>query len=506
MKNKIRRFQNTALYTDKATEIRMKYIGILLLLLSTILTAQDNWSPPVQLSMDGVHPYNMIGIPAITVDNNGVIHAFWVKSPEEDGGTLPWEWYSQIEYRRSADGGNTWAPTENLTPEYTQYRIMMLKAVCDSKNDVHLVYMRGNEGYEILYKKFDGITWSDPELLGYGSSYLRMNIDSDDRIYATWMIGSEAYYSYYEDGIWSDYAKIGTGEYGLDDLKFDQNNLLYAVGSCWTDLTPYLFIYDKMVENWIKIEEMPNDTLEFGAASAISKDNDELFINISYRTYANSKDFHMTMEMNTGEYSFPYEYGDKNNPEREMHIDQYNYLHLFELHFYTGGDTMDDMGLLHSVGKNGEWETTVIDSSDENYSYSSPYIAFDKKNNKFYLLYNQSDKLNTTNRIFFRSKQNTTGIEDNDSHTVEDFRLNQNYPNPFNNKTNISYSLAHDCKVELSIFNSNGQIVAVLINSKQSKGSYSIQFNADNLNSGVYYYQLKTNGILRSIKRMVYLK
>ncbi|HQP69476.1 MAG TPA: T9SS type A sorting domain-containing protein [Clostridiales bacterium] len=482
----------------------MKHIIATILLITTLLTAQlGNWSPPVQLSIDGVHPYNMIGIPAITVDNNGTIHAFWVKSIEEDGGALPWEWYSQIEYRRSADGGKTWDATENLTPDYFEHRINYMKAVCDSKNNVHLVYMRGSEGYEILYKKFDGTTWSAPELIGYGSSYLRMNIDSVDRIYATWMIGREAYFAYYDNGVWSDYKQIGSGEYGLDDLKFDQNNLLYAVGSCWTDLTPYLFIYDKMVENWIKIEEMPNDTLEFGAANVVSRDNDELFINISYRTYANSKDFHMTMEMNTGEYSFPYEYGDKNNPEREMYMDKYNYIHLFEKHYYDSDYVT--MGLIHNIGKNEIWETTAIDSSSY-HTYSEPNVAFDKVNNKFFLLYQKYEIDNMIMYINFRSKQNTTGIEDNDSHSVVDFRLNQNYPNPFNNQTNISYGLSQTCEVELSVFNPKGQIVAVLVNSKQSKGNHSIQFNADNLNSGVYYYQLKTDGILRSLKRMVYLK
>lgn len=486
----------------------MKKLFVVLIFILSVVYAQTNWSPPVQLSMDGVHPYNMIGIPAITVDSNGVLHAFWVKSIEEDGGALPWEWYSQIEYRRSADGGKTWTATENLTPDYFEHRINYTKAVCDSKNNVHLVYMRGSEGYEILYKKFNGTSWTAPELIGYGSSYLRMNIDSDDRIYATWMIGREAFFAYCDSGVWSDYKQIGSGEYGIDDFKFGDDNILYSAGTCWTDVKPYLFIYDKAVENWLKIEQIPcnPDSSAGGNAIAVTSDG-QLFINYSQGYYTSkTDDMHSSYDISTTEYSGLYKYGENNYPEKEMYIDKYNYLHLFELHFYTGGDTMDDMGLLHSVGKNGEWETTVIDSSDENYSYSSPYVAFDKKNNKFYLLYNQSDKLNTTNRIYFRSKQNTTGIENNDSHTVEDFRLNQNYPNPFNNQTNISYGLSQTCEVELSVFNPKGQIVAMLVKSKQNKGNYSVSFNAANFNSGIYYYQLKTDGILRSVKRMVYLK
>ena len=301
----------------------MKYIITTLLFLISFLTAQaGDWSPALQLSRDGVGPYEFMGVPAITVDDNGTIHAFWVSSPSPDGSVTAR--YSQIEYRRSTDGGLTWNITENLTPEYSTQRIYYMKAVCDSENNVHLVYMRGSEGYEVLYKKFDGSTWTEPELIGYGTSYLRMNIDSDDRIYATWMIGRNTYFAYCDDSVWSDYTQIGTEEYCLENIKFDRSNLLYAVGDCLTDLKPRLFIYDKLVESWIKMEEISIDSTGFGAACAISNNNEELFINISQGTYADSKDFHMSMEMDLCEYSFPYEYGGRNNPERELYIDKYN--------------------------------------------------------------------------------------------------------------------------------------------------------------------------------------
>ena len=134
----------------------MKYIITTLLFLISFLTAQaGDWSPALQLSRDGTYPSLNFGVPAITVDNNGTIHAFWIQMLEVDGS---WTngFYDQIEYRKSTDGGITWSTTENLTPEYTDERIYYMKAVCDSENNVHLVYMRGSEGYEVLYKKFNG--------------------------------------------------------------------------------------------------------------------------------------------------------------------------------------------------------------------------------------------------------------------------------------------------------------------------------------------------------------
>jgi hypothetical protein len=473
-----------------------------LIILITILYSQDNWSSARQLSRTGEHPYEFMGVPAITVDYNGTIYAFWISSPSPDGSVT--SRYSQIEYRRSSDGGKTWSATENLTPEYTEKRIYYMKAVCDSENNVHLVYMRGSEGYEVLYKRFDGSTWSEPQLIGYGTSNLQMNIDNDDRIYATWLIGYDSYFSYCDDGVWSAYTQIGNDKYILKDIKFDSFDLLYAVGYLQTELKPYLYIYDKMVENWIKFEEMPNDSLGYGWACAVST-KDTLFINNGIRVYENSKDLHLNMDINTGIYSTPYEYGDKNAPDREMYIDKYGYLHLFETHFY-GEDTMGAMGLLHNIGKNGIWQTTVIDSSNENFNYTSPYIAFDRINNLFYLIYKISDEINDTSHVYFRSKQNTTSIENNDEILIDNYALEQNYPNPFNNQTQISYNIANQSHVELSVFNTKGEIVSVLVNSEKSKSRYSITFNADELNSGIYYYQLKIDGVLSSVKRMILLK
>ncbi|MCF7832094.1 MAG: N-acetylmuramoyl-L-alanine amidase [Candidatus Marinimicrobia bacterium] len=78
-----------------------------------------------------------------------------------------------------------------------------------------------------------------------------------------------------------------------------------------------------------------------------------------------------------------------------------------------------------------------------------------------------------------------------------DFTMNQNYPNPFNPTTAISYQLPTDNHVNLSVFDIHGRRVATLINEAQSAGTYSVNFNAGPLPSGVYIASLKTNmGVL----------
>jgi hypothetical protein len=88
------------------------------------------------------------------------------------------------------------------------------------------------------------------------------------------------------------------------------------------------------------------------------------------------------------------------------------------------------------------------------------------------------------------------------------FSLNQNYPNPFNPTTTIEFSLAKDAFVTLKIYNVLGQEVASLINHEQmDAGQQTIDFNGQNLASGVYYYRLIVNdGQFQQVKKMMLVK
>lgn len=84
-----------------------------------------------------------------------------------------------------------------------------------------------------------------------------------------------------------------------------------------------------------------------------------------------------------------------------------------------------------------------------------------------------------------------TGVETKMTSKPADFKLSQNYPNPFNPTTAINYSLNKKSHVELKVYNVLGSEVATLVNETKNAGSYKISFDATNLSSGVYFYQLK---------------
>jgi HYDIN/CFA65/VesB-like, Ig-like domain/Abnormal spindle-like microcephaly-assoc'd, ASPM-SPD-2-Hydin/Secretion system C-terminal sorting domain len=87
-----------------------------------------------------------------------------------------------------------------------------------------------------------------------------------------------------------------------------------------------------------------------------------------------------------------------------------------------------------------------------------------------------------------------------------DYVLFQNYPNPFNPSTLIQFSLPEDVSnVKLSIYNTLGEKVAELVNTSLTAGSYQYQWNAQNVATGVYIYELRTEKFV-SVKKMVLLK
>jgi CubicO group peptidase (beta-lactamase class C family) len=86
-----------------------------------------------------------------------------------------------------------------------------------------------------------------------------------------------------------------------------------------------------------------------------------------------------------------------------------------------------------------------------------------------------------------------------------EFRLEQNYPNPFNPTTIISYGLPEDEHVKLTIINTLGQTVRVLVDAQQTAGYKQASFDARDVPSGVYFYRLQA-GIFSSIRKMLLLK
>jgi len=98
-----------------------------------------------------------------------------------------------------------------------------------------------------------------------------------------------------------------------------------------------------------------------------------------------------------------------------------------------------------------------------------------------------------------------TGVFPACSNIISNFNLSQNYPNPFNPTTTIKYSIPKLNFVTIKIYNVLGIEVATLVNEEQTVGTYELNWNAANLPSGVYFYQLRAGNYVET-KKMILLR
>jgi hypothetical protein len=113
----------------------------------------------------------------------------------------------------------------------------------------------------------------------------------------------------------------------------------------------------------------------------------------------------------------------------------------------------------------------------------------------------------------FFIKQGATLVENANNEMPQSFELFQNYPNPFNSSTEIRYCLPNgkeNYQVQLKVYDVLGRLVNVLVDQKQSIGSYAVSWDGTDLRgnrvvSGVYFYSLET-GDLKSIRKMLVLQ
>jgi hypothetical protein len=97
----------------------------------------------------------------------------------------------------------------------------------------------------------------------------------------------------------------------------------------------------------------------------------------------------------------------------------------------------------------------------------------------------------------------TVGIKD--FSIPRNFILAQNYPNPFNPSTKIKYQIPELSFVTIRVYDVLGIEIATLVNEEKPVGNYEVVFNANNLSSGIYIYQLKSGNFVET-KKMILLK
>lgn len=102
-------------------------------------------------------------------------------------------------------------------------------------------------------------------------------------------------------------------------------------------------------------------------------------------------------------------------------------------------------------------------------------------------------------------KDNIVSVTQISTKVPSSINLYQNYPNPFNPETTIKFDISKSGFISLKVYDISGKEVQNLLNGVKEAGSYQLKFDGANLNSGVYFYKLLTNGTTIT-KSMVLVK
>ena len=153
------------------------------------------------------------------------------------------------------------------------------------------------------------------------------------------------------------------------------------------------------------------------------------------------------------------------------------------------------------LGSNGMYRTT-------NSGISWQFIAeaptnfhlteMEAKSNKYFWVAG-------ANGIILKYTDSTLTTIQESPYLIRDYHLLQNYPNPFNPSTKIKYSIPQQSNVLIKVFDILGNEIETLINEEKPAGTYELTWNAANLPSGVYFYQLRAGGFIQT-KKMLLLK
>jgi len=166
-------------------------------------------------------------------------------------------------------------------------------------------------------------------------------------------------------------------------------------------------------------------------------------------------------------------------------------------------------GLLLKTTDGGEtWSASEVSASGDDYDYFS--VAFADVNNGISIGRNGIE-VYTTDGGNSWSETAPAFLNTNLNRSAKKIPVNlyQNYPNPFNPSTMIGYELSFDANVTVKVYDIAGQEVASLVSAFKTAGNYSVNFNAANLSSGVYFYKLSasgSNGEFSKVMKMILTK
>jgi hypothetical protein len=380
----------------------------------------------------------------------------------------------------------------------------------DSNGKVHIAIVSGTTLTSGPLKYFNNTSGSLQEIptsVSVSVSYPRIRVDTNDKVHIIYRASSRLYYVNNSSGAFTVPAAITpTGQLpaGIQSLEIDNQNRLYTTYQSSQSASGkgfyLLFAENQVFADTILIADLPPEYVTRNSSQVVTKGNGDLAMFYAEGDVRNDTVIcDIFMKRGNIYQIIPVEMISFNADFYDDYV-QLSWMTVTEKNNYgfeiERSQNRNDN--LQSWGKVGFVKGSGTTTEVQQYEFNDENVIAGKY---FYRL----------KQIDFDGASSFSDIIEVEIISPMAFSLEQNYPNPFNPSTKIKFttpitlSEVEGSLVTLKVFDVLGNEIATLVNEEKPVGKYEVEFNASDLPSGVYFYQLKAGTFLET-KKMLLIK
>jgi hypothetical protein len=481
--------------------MKKTYIFLPVIILSNIFwkniySQNTGWTTPVNISNTPYHSTS----PAIAVNKENELFVIWSDYDQPSNDLLARIYFTT--YKNSQWSTRMPVTTELGNADWTP------DIAVDTSGNPHIVWGEWLSG-DVFYKYFDGNEWSDKinvsETQG-GAFYPCIAIGNDNIVHIGWHEGGKAYYRQLKGNQWSERIII-SDRGGQVKLCTDSEG---AVHFTWLSYGPIAYEwriwYRKLADNVFSEPEVVyfDTTQQPSGQPDIAVFNNNLPAIVWKHSVQSGPDISKIFysEHNGEEWSEAAAISDSSRSYRpDIAVDKNNNIYVIWDYSNAVANKLD---VLFTYRNGTNWAQTQNISYQLQYNSGAAKIVIDQENNLYVIWYYVQPSPTPKGEIYYSYHDKITSvIEDNNLLSDYNIKLYQNYPNPFNPETTIEFSITQREKVIIEIYDLLGQKVRVLLDEEMEKGQYKINFNANGLPSGIYFYKVSTRTISITKKMVI---
>ena len=476
------------------------FLAILACFLS-VQISQAQWEPDVRLTNDPDVSWTSLNNARCTAASGNVVHIVWYDT--RDGNR-------EIYYKRSVDGGVNWGTDARMTNANGD---SWYPSISISGLFVHVVWMDTRDGNtEVYYKRStdEGVSWeADVRLTNNASPSVYPSISvSGLEVHVVWRDYPGNFEIYYKRSI------DGGANWGSDTRLTNNSATSYEASIAVSGQVVHVVWYDerhgiaeeiyyKRSEDggvsWGEDTRLTNNAGDSWAPSVSVSDSTVHIVWYDDRDayweiyYKRSTDGGISWESDK---RLTNDIAQKSNPSISVSDQVVN--------------------VVWEDNRDGNYEIYYKSSTDDGINWGVDYRLTNAalysgrpsvavSGSSVHVVWHDGREGNDEIHYKRNPTGNVTGIETIGLELPGDFKLEQNYPNPFNPSSTIRFQIPSSGFVLLVVHDVLGTEVATLISEQMEAGTYTKQFDANNLTSGVYFYQLRFNNFTDT-KKFVLIK